>query len=120
MLATDSDFAVFASDVKLVDEQGASVESNLITSGDVKRVIPDLEELVEKHPDRTARALFAHGGNCGDPARVLAALSSDEWPEGGDPAEEAAAFAHQLLKRARVAVGDFHVVCWEFRGDIVL
>ncbi len=118
MKATDSDFAVFGCGIKLVDDEGLSVRSNLITRGDVKRVIPNLEELVEKHPGRTARALVAHGGNRADVARVLDALGSDEWPESGDPAEEAAAFAHHLLKRARVAVCDFHGVCWEYRGTI--
>ncbi|MBA3462807.1 MAG: hypothetical protein H0T46_22820 [Deltaproteobacteria bacterium] len=120
MAATDSDFAVFASGIELVDDEGASVRTNMITRGDVKRVIPNLEELVEKHPDRTARALVAHDGNRADLARVLAALGSDGWPEGGDPAEEAAAFAHHLLKQARVAKGDVDGVCWEYRGTIVV
>lgn len=120
MKATDSDFAVFGSGMEMVDDEGLSVRSNLITRGDVKRVIPDLEELVENHPDRTARALVEHGGNRADLARVLAALGSDEWPEGGDPAEEAAAFARHLLNQARVARGDGHGVCWEYRGAIVV
>lgn len=120
MAATDSDFAVFESGITLVDDEGASVQSNMITRGDVKRVIPDLEELVEKHPDETARALVEHGGNRADLARVLAALGSDEWPEGGDPAEEAAAFAHHLLEQARVAKGDLDGIVYEFRGTITL
>jgi hypothetical protein len=120
MAATDSDFAVFASDIKLVDDEGASVRTNMISRGDVKRGIPDLEDLVERNPDKTARALVAHGGHRADLARVLAALSSDTWPEGGDPAEEAAAFAYHLLKHARVAKGDVDGVCWEFRGTVVV
>ncbi len=120
MAATDTDLAVFGSAIKLADADGTSVETNMIFYGDLERVIPTLEELVEKNPDKTARALVAYGGNRADLARVLAALASDEWPEGGDPAEETAAFAHHVLKRARAAIGVGHGVCWEFRGTIVL
>jgi hypothetical protein len=118
MAATDTDLSVFASGIELIDDEGKSVQTNMITRGDVKRVIPKLEELVERQPETTARALVTHGGNRADLARVPAALTSDGWPEGGDPAEEAAAFAHHLLKHARVAKGDVDGVCWEFRGTI--
>ena len=118
MKATKSDFGVFESDISLKDKDGTKVQSNMIVRASIPGVIKDLERLVEKNPDKTAKALVAHGGDRADLARVLAALTSDEWPEGGDPAEEAAAFAHHLLNAARVAKGDLDGVVWEYRGTV--
>lgn len=118
MLATKSDFGVFESSIVLKDKDGTKVHSNMIVRASIPGVIKDLVRLVEKSPSKTAKALVAHGGTRADPARVLAALSSEDWPDGGDPAEEAAAFAHHLLNAARVAKGDLMGLVWEFRGAI--
>jgi hypothetical protein len=120
MAATKSDFGVFESSEVLKDKEGRKVHSNMIARASMPGVIKDLERLVEKKPDKTAKALVAHAKGKSDLARVLAALESDEWPEGGDPAEEAAAFAHHLLNAARDAKQYLNGVVWEFRGTIVI
>ena len=81
------------------------------------KVLPDLVAAVEGDPVATARALVAECGGTSDLARVASALQADTWPEGEDPAEEAAAFAHHLLAYARIAVGSGQGLCWELRGE---
>lgn len=80
----------------------------------------DLEELVEKQPDTTARALQKQGGGKTDLALIAAALKTGAWPTNGDPAVEAAAFAHQLLRRARQAIDVKMALCWEYRGAVTV
>ena len=120
MKATNTDFGIFESAEKEIDENGDTVESNMIARVTIIEVLPLLEALVEANADETARALWTHGGGTADLARVCEALRSDAWPESGDPADEAAAFAHQLLKHARYAVDYLDGVCWEYRGDVRL
>jgi hypothetical protein len=119
MKATASDLGVFAS-ADDVDSAGDKLVSCLIDRETLVEVLPDLEVLVEARADETARALCVHGGGGADLARVAEALASGAWPTTGDPAEEAAAFAHHLLKAARVAVQDRMGVCWEYRGELAV
>ncbi len=86
----------------------------------LEKVIPDLVAAVEGNPEATARALVAECGGTSDVANVTAALQADTWPEGSDPAVEAAAFAHHLLKYARIAINSGNGICWEFRGEFPL
>ena len=121
MKATDDDLGVFGSETEPVDEEGRTLETAIIFGSDLGDVrIPMLVERLETHPDETARLLVAHGGGRGDVAAVKNALTSGAWPESGEAAEEAAAFAHQLLKWAKKAVADGlgMGVCWEYRGEV--
>lgn len=81
------------------------------------KVLPDLVAAVEANAETTARAIVAECGGTSDVAKVKAALEANTWPEGEDPAEEAAAFAHHLLVYARIAVRSGAGICWEFRGE---
>lgn len=120
MKATKSDLGVLECNAHTDEDTDEKFETNLIDRKTLLEVIPKLGTLVEKNAVKTAKALHAHGGGKGDIARISAALESDEWPKSGDPAEEAAAFAHQLLKSARSAQEDRMGVCWEFRGRLTL
>ena len=71
-------------------------------------------------PDETARALIERGGGKADLARVTEALTTGNWPESGDAAEETAAFTFQLLKHARFAKTDLRGICLEYRGDVTV
>lgn len=119
MKATDSDLGVFECEPE-VEPDGQKLQTCLIDRQTVLHVLPTLENLVETNADATARALVAHGGGNADLARTTQALKVGTWPERGEPAEEAAAFAHHLLKYARIAAQERRGVCWEFRGDFVL
>ncbi|MCC6999030.1 MAG: hypothetical protein IT370_30735 [Deltaproteobacteria bacterium] len=101
------------------DAQGR-LHSFIIDRRTLEKVLPDLVAAVEADPKATAGALVAECGGTADLAKVAAALQADTWPEGDDPAEEAAAFAHHLLKYARIAVNSANGICWEFRGDFPL
>jgi hypothetical protein len=118
MKATDADFSVFGSSIVLTDEDGTKVETMMICDADIGHVIEDLAALVEQNPEQTAKALVAHGGGSASIEAVVAALKSGAWPDDGDAATEAAAFAHHLLSYARVAKGDATGVCWEYRGPV--
>lgn len=118
MQATGTDLSVFESSDEKVDKDGHAVQSCVITEDVVPDVVGRLVALVETNVDETARALRKHGGGTADPARVVEALRSGTWPSSGDAAEEAAAFAHQLLKYARFAEEDLIGLCWEYRGKI--
>jgi len=118
MKATGADFSLFQGAMD-EDEDKLAFVSCLIGRDDVVRVLPALEALVAKNADKTARALRAHGGNKASLASIKAALASGKWPDGGDPAEEAAAFAHHLLAFARTAVEYGLAVCLEYHGDFV-
>ncbi len=119
MKATGTDLGVFrGADDR--DEAGEKLVTCLIDKDTLLEVLPELEALVETKADATAQALSQHGGGSADVARVAAALASGTWPTSGDPAEEAAAFAHQLLKSARVAKQDRMGVCWEYRGQVMV
>jgi hypothetical protein len=118
MKATDSDFSVFDSADEPRDPDGFAVHTCMISREDIPRVISDLEALLLQKPEETARALVELGQGRADLARVLDALQNGAWPESGDPAEEAAAFAFHLLFYARRAERDLNGVCWEYRGDV--
>ena len=119
MAATNADLGVFAcEDREDADEDDVLLQTRLLTRPTVLETLPDLEELVETKADATARALQKHGGGKADLELISSALKSGDWPTNGDPAVEAAAFAHQLLYRARQAKSVKMAVCWEFRGDV--
>ncbi|MBA3462808.1 MAG: hypothetical protein H0T46_22825 [Deltaproteobacteria bacterium] len=117
--ATDSDFGVFGSAEEEVDAEGIKVRTRLIVSESIPQILPMLMTMVEEKPDETARALVKHGGGTADVVRVTEALTSGAWPSGNDPAEEAAAFAHQLLTYARLAEETLKGICLEYRGTSV-
>ncbi len=114
MKATKTDLGVF--------ENGASSDSSgalstcMIDGGTLASDIADLEDLVEAHPAQTARALYEHGQKTGDLSKIEAALRTGAWPATREPAEEAAAFAFQLLRAARYGKDHTMGVCWELRG----
>ena len=116
MKATDSDFSMFQDEMD-EDEDKLAFVSCLIARSDLVRILPELESLIEKNAARTARALRVHGGNKASLASIKGALASGEWPDSGDPAVEAAAFAHHLLAFARTAVEHKLAVCVEYHGD---
>ena len=114
--ATKADLGVFGSED--IVRKGETIQTGVIFQGDhVAGVIKQLGALLRSKA-RTARALVAHGGGVADLARVTAALHTGTWPKGKDPAEEAAAFAHHLLKFARIAKQELRGVCWEYRGKV--
>jgi len=117
--ATCSDFGVFDSAELPVDDAGVAVKTCVIMRSSIRQVVACLETMVERRPTETALALINHGGTA-DLGLVTAALTSGAWPTSGDPAEETAAFAFQLLVYARYALEDLRGVCWEFRGDVAL
>ncbi|MCA9579083.1 MAG: hypothetical protein R3B40_27015 [Polyangiales bacterium] len=116
MKATDVDLSVLACGDRR--REGGVLQTNLLARENVARVIAQLEKLLEVDADATARALGAHAGAGSDVERVAAALSSGTWPDGGDPAEESAAFARQLLVHAVLARDAGMGVCWEYRGKV--
>ncbi len=64
---------------------------------------------------------WAHsGGGSATLVRVTKTLASGTWPTDRDATVEAAAFARQLLLRARVAKRARMGLCWEFRGKVVV
>jgi hypothetical protein len=107
MKATGSDFGVLECEDRTC----------LIDKETLLEALPVLEALVETKAKETTEALFAHGKKQGDVARIGRALKSGSWPKNGGAAEEAAAFAHQLLKHARIAKQKRMGVCWEYRGE---
>jgi hypothetical protein len=115
MQATKSDLGVFECEPEVDVDTGEKLQTCMIDKRTQVRVIPKLEALVESSVDETARALVAQGGGTADLARVTEALRSGAWPEGEDPAEEAAAFAHNLLKYSRTAAEHRMGMCWEYR-----
>ena len=117
LLATKVDLGVFESAPEVDIDTEEKLQTCMIDKATLLRVIPKLEELVERNTEATARALVAQGGNSADLARVTETLRSGAWPEGDDPAEEAAAFAHNLLKYARTAAELQMGICWEYRGE---
>jgi hypothetical protein len=119
MIAMSSDLGVLrCSDDK--DDDGVKLVTCLIDRETLIEVLPDLEALVETNAAATAHALQAHGGGQTTVDRVFHALSSRTWPESGDAAEEAAAFARQLLDHAHIAKQFRLGVCWEYRGDVTV
>jgi len=118
MQATGVELSVFESSEEEVDKDGRTVQSCVITEDIIPDVVTRLVALVETKADKTVQALCKHGGGTADPARVAEALRSGAWPTSGDAAEEAAAFAHQLLKYARFAEEDLIGLCWEYQGKI--
>jgi hypothetical protein len=115
MKATHSDLTVIACE----DRERAEgwVGTRVIVKDVVVDIIPDLEELLDKNAEATARALLEHADGDSDLRRVSAALSVGIWPDNGDPAEESAAFAH-LLEHAVLARDAGMGVCWEYRGNV--
>jgi len=118
--ATRSDFGVFDSAELPVDDAGVAVKTCVIMRSSIREVVASLETMIERRPTETALALTKHGGGTADLGLVTAALTSGAWPTSGDPAEETAAFAFQLLVYARFALEDLRGVCWEFRGSVAL
>ena len=116
MTATKSDLSVIACDDRKIE--GVRLQTRLLVRDVVVDVIPDLKGLIDKDADSTALALQKHGGGKADLARVSAALKSGTWPKTGDPAEESAAFARQLLNHAILAKEAKMGVCWEYSGDV--
>ena len=114
--ATKADLGVFGSDD--IVRKGETIQTCVIFQGEhVADVIKELAALLRSKA-RTAKALVAHGGGVAKLDRVTAALQTGTWPKTKDPAEEAAAFAHQLLKFARIAKQERRGVCWEYRGKV--
>jgi hypothetical protein len=120
MLATDSDFGVFEEpdDSDSLANGGGKMVTCFIDRDTLKGVLPRIANLVEKNAKKTALALFEHGKKQGDLLRIEEALKSGDWPQNGDPAEEAAAFGHYLLRYARIAEQKKMGVCWEYRGPV--
>lgn len=116
--ATSSDFGVFSSDERPVDDKGVAVETGVIMSSSTPKILPGLVAIVEEKPDETIEALAKHGGSTANLGRAREALTSGTWPTSGDPAEEAAAFAFYLLKHARIAERSLKGVCFEYRGQL--
>lgn len=116
MKATGADLSVLGCEDRR--REGVLLQTSLLTKDVVVAVIPDLEALLDENADATARALLKHGKGTSELARISAALSSGTWPTSGDPAEESAAFARQLLKHAILAKDAAMGVCWEYRGDV--
>lgn len=114
MRATGSDLTVIACEDR--KREGAVLQTRLLVRDVVVDVMTDLEALLDENADATAHALLKHGGETSELARVSAALSSGAWPDNGDPAEESAAFARQLLNHAALARDAGMGVCWEYRG----
>lgn len=119
MKATGADFSIFDSTIVATDKNGTEVKTSVICDGDIGHVIEDLATLVEKHTEQTAKALVEHGPGGASIETIVNALKSGAWPLDGDAATEAAAFAHHLLKYARIADGDATGVCWEYRGPVI-
>jgi hypothetical protein len=117
MAATNADLGVLAcEDREDGDEADVPFKTRLLTRPTVVEALPDLEALVEANAHTTARALQKHGGGTTDLELISAALKTGAWPETRDPAVEAAAFAHQLLLRARQAISVKMAVCWGAPG----
>ena len=111
MKATKSDLGVFA-----FDKASDGSETCMIDQSTLVDDIAPLERLVETKRIETARALHEHGKKAGSLTQIEAALQSGTWPTNGDAAEEAAAFAHHLLRCARFGMENHMGVCWEVRG----
>jgi hypothetical protein len=111
---------VFGNDKDLdsVKNGGGRMVTCFIDRKTLREVLPRLARMIEKQAKKTALSLFEHGQKRGDLRRIEKALQSGAWPKHGDPAEEAAAFGHQLLKYARIAKEDEMGVCWEYRGPV--
>jgi hypothetical protein len=116
MFATHVDLGVFACADEIRD--GEKLKTCLLDKNTVAEVLPTVQRLVEAEAEATARALWEHAGGTGDLARIGEALRTETWPTSDDPAEEAAAFAHHLLKHARDAKELGMGVCWEYRGEL--
>ena len=117
LLATKADLGIFECEPEVDVDTEEPLQTSMIDKKTLLRVIPKIEAPVETGIDDTARALVAQGGGSADLARVTEALRTGAWPEGTDPAEEAAAFAHNLLKYARTAAEFKMGLCWELRGE---
>ena len=114
--ATQADLGVFGCEDRV--HEGQPLQTSVVFQGThLASVIKKLTALLRSKA-KTARALVAHGGGTADLARVTAALQTGTWPKNGDPAEEAAAFAHHLLNHARIAKQRGKGVCWEYHGKV--
>ncbi len=118
--ATNSDLGVFECDPDEDIDTGEKLHTFLIDKKTLAKVLPKLESIVELKAAATASALVAKLGGTANVERVSEALKSGAWPETDDAAAEAAAFAHYLLKYARIAVTSGKGVCWEYRGEFPL
>lgn len=116
MKATNSDLSVIGCDDR--KREGVPLQTRVLVREVVADIIPDLKELLDKNANATALALQKHGGGNTDLERISAALRSGTWPTNGDPAEESAAFARQLLNHAVLAKEAKMGVCWEYHGDV--
>lgn len=116
MKATSSDLGVFGCEDR--KREGVLLQTSVLFKDVVVAAIPDLEALLDENAEATARALLTHGNGKSELARISAALRSGTWPESGDPAEESAAFARQLLNHAVLARDAGMGVCWEYRGKV--
>ena len=117
MKATGADFGVLG----CRDERGRdgeNVDTNLIADVDLPGTLADLEALFGTNEAQTIAQLLAHRENQSTTARIETALRTGAWPETGDPAEETAAFAHDLMNAMRAAKGKQLGVCWEYRGEV--
>jgi hypothetical protein len=117
-LATKADLGMFECEPEVDVDTEEKLETSMIDQKTLLRVIPQLEALIENRIGDTARALVAQGGGSADLARVTEVLRTGAWPEGTDPAEEAAAFGHNLLKYSRIAAQFNMGICWELRGEL--
>jgi hypothetical protein len=117
MFATHVDLGVFgcATDE---DPDGEPFDTSFMPTSSIVETLPALAQWVEGDPDETARLLHVHGGSTGDLAQITQALRTGEWPTSTDPAEEAAAFAFNLLTYARYAKQSLMGVAWEIRGEV--
>lgn len=117
LLATGCDLGMSAYEPE--DDQGTPLQSSFLDGPGLPSAIAQLAILVESDAAITLAQLRDHGGGTADPVRLEAALRGGAWPESGDPAEEAAAFAHQLLARARDALQFRAGLLVEHRGALV-
>ena len=113
MKATGTDLGEFSYG-ESSDSEGVPLTTCFIDEVTLPR---DLETLEGFLSDETAAQLCVHAGRA-DRVRVKRALQTGDWPDGGNPAEEAAAFAFHLLESAREAIRHKMGLCLEHRGPL--
>ncbi len=114
--ATKINLGLLEADPQTDFDKDQTVRGFVVLADKVEKLIPKLEKLVETDVDATAAALQKYACGTSDLAVVNDALRNGTWPDTDDVAAEAAAFAYQMLKYARTAVGGMGVCC-EYNGE---
>jgi hypothetical protein len=113
MKATGTDLGEFSYE-ETRDGDGVTLTTCFI---DEKTLPRDLETLERFLGDETATQLCTLAGRA-DRSRVQRALRTGDWPDGGNPAEESAAFAFHLVELAKTAIRHKMGLCLEHRGHL--